>query len=69
MLITALENRPEADLTSELEKNKLMQEYMRRTESCYSGQAMQAETEIMVYLLSIKKLQESAVISVRKWVT
>jgi transposase InsO family protein len=35
-LITALETRPEADLTVELVKNKLMEEFKRRNESSYS---------------------------------
>ena len=32
-LITALETRPEEDLTKELVKNKLLEEYSRRMES------------------------------------
>jgi len=47
-LITALETRPEADLTQELVKNKLVEEYKRRTETAatssgsHEQQAMKA---------------------------
>jgi hypothetical protein len=43
-----------------------MQNYM---ESSHSEQPMQGETNIMVNLMSIKKIQESAIISIWKWVT
>ena len=39
-LITALETRPEADLTVELVKNKLMEEYKRRNESTVTATSM-----------------------------
>jgi len=35
-LITALETRPEEDLTKELVKNKLLEEYTRRKETAVS---------------------------------
>jgi hypothetical protein len=42
-LITALETRPEADLTQELVKNKLVEEYKRRTETATTASGSQEQ--------------------------
>lgn len=44
-LITALETRPEADLTQELVKNKLLEEYKRRNEQSAAASGVNHEGE------------------------
>jgi hypothetical protein len=76
MLTTALFASLEADLTSQLLNNKLMEQYKRRIESDYlkvshSEQALKLETsnsQNAVYMINIKKIQKSAVLSVKKCV-